>query len=46
LQERLQAGEGGLSKLAEGNRFVGLKTLEPGTEFELLTPACERDVIL
>ncbi len=46
MQERLQAGEGGLSKLAEGNRFVGLKTLEPGAEFELMTPARERDVIL
>src|SRR5260370_2919599 len=46
LQKRLQAGERRLSKLAQRNGFVRLKTLEPSAEFKLMPPPRQRYVIL
>ena len=45
-QKRLQAGEGCLSKLAQCNRFVGLKALEPRAEFKLMPPSRQRYMVL
>src|SRR5260370_42695268 len=45
LQERLQAGERRLAKLAQRNGFVRLKTLEPSAQFKLRPPPPQRHVL-
>ena len=44
-KECLQAGEGGLSKLAEVDVLVGLEILEPGAEAPLVAAVRQRDTI-
>src|SRR6266849_5796611 len=45
LKKCLQAGEGGLSKLAEGNGLVGLELLQPRAETELIPSVRQRQAI-
>src|SRR6201996_4830721 len=44
-EKGLEAGEGGLAVLAEGDVFVGLKLLEPCAKAELMSAAREPDTI-
>ena len=46
LQESRQAGERGLSELAERDRFIRLESLKPRSKSELMASARQRDAVL